>query len=138
MPTTAAPPTRHRSSAWQGWIGFAGTMMILLGSFHAIQGLVALFNDEYYLVSRSGLVLDLDFTAWGWAHLLGGAVVIAAGVCIFSGQVWARALGVLVAMLSALVNVGFLAAYPLWSLMMIALDVVVILALTVHGSEVRD
>jgi hypothetical protein len=131
------PQPSEGYSGWVGWIGFAGVMMMLLGTFHAIQGLVALFNDEYYLVSSSGLVLSLDYTAWGWVHLVGGAVLIAAGLGVFGGQVWARAVGVTAAALSAIVNVGFLAAYPVWSLMMIALDVVVILALTVHGSEVK-
>jgi hypothetical protein len=133
-----AVSSHDRTSAWTGWIGFAGTMMVLLGSFHVIQGLVALFNDDYYLVGKSGLVVNVDLTAWGWVHLIGGAVVIGAGVCVFAGQLWARIVGVIVAVVSALVNVGFMGAYPLWSLIMIALDVVVILALTVHGSEIRE
>jgi len=137
-PMPRSVSSRDRTSAWTGWIGFAGTMMVLLGSFHVIQGLVALFNDDYYLVGKSGLVVNVDLTAWGWVHLIGGAVVIGAGVCVFAGQLWARIVGVIVAMVSALVNVGFMGAYPLWSLIMIALDVVVILALTVHGSEIRE
>ena len=60
-----------------------------------------------------------------------------AGVFVFAGQVWARTVGVIVALVSAVFNLGFLAAYPLWSLIMIALDVMVILALTVHGSDVK-
>ena len=131
------PKASESYSGWVGWIGFAGVLMMLLGTFHAIQGLVALFNDEYYLVSSSGLLIELDYTAWGWLHLIGGAVLIAAGLGVFGGQVWARAVGVAAAMLSAIVNVAFLAAYPVWSLMMIALAVVLILALTVHGSEVK-
>ena len=124
-------------SAWTGWIAFAGTIMVMLGSFHAIQGLVALFKDEYYLVGKSGLVVNVDYTTWGWVHLIGGIIIAAAGVCVFMGQIWARTVGVILALVSAVVNVGFLAAYPIWSLMMIALDVVVILALTVHGSEMK-
>jgi hypothetical protein len=138
-PGSAYPERSHEhTSAWLGWIGFAGTMMILLGAFHVIQGLVAIFNDDYYRVDGSGLVVTLDLTAWGWVHLIGGAVVVGAGLCIFAGQVWARAVGVVVAMVSAVVSVGFLAANPLWALIMIGLAVVVILALTVHGSEVRE
>ena len=133
----AVPKASEGYSGWVGWIGFAGVLMMLLGTFHAIQGLVALFNDEYYLVSSSGLVVSLDYTAWGWIHLIGGAVLVAAGLGVFGGQVWARTVGVIAAMLSAIVNVAFLAGYPLWSLMMIALDIVVIMALTVHGSEVK-
>ena len=58
------PPSTH-DRWWLGWIAFAGLMMLLLGSFHAMQGLVALFNDEYFLVSPSGLVLPVDYTSWG-------------------------------------------------------------------------
>jgi hypothetical protein len=133
----AVPKASDSYSGWVGWIGFAGVIMMMLGTFHAIQGLVALFNDEYYLVSSSGLVVSLDYTAWGWIHLIGGAVLVAAGLGVFGGQVWARTVGVIAAVLSAIVNVAFLAAYPVWSLMMIALDVILILALTVHGSEVK-
>jgi hypothetical protein len=125
------------SMAWVGWIAFAGTIMVMLGSFHIIEGLVALFNDDYFLVSRSGLVIDVDFTTWGWVHLVAGVIVLVAGVCVFSGQVWARSVGVLVALVSALFNLGFLSAYPLWSLIMIGLDVAIIMALTVHGSDVK-
>jgi hypothetical protein len=133
----SVPKASEGYSGWVGWIGFAGVIMMMLGTFHAIQGLVALFNDEYYLVGSSGLVIELDYTAWGWVHLIAGAVLVAAGLGVFGGQVWARAVGVATAMLSAIVNVVFLAAYPVWSLMMIALSVVLILALTVHGSEVK-
>jgi hypothetical protein len=132
--------TGHVSPAtpWTGLIAFAGIVMILLGIFHVIQGLVALFNSGYYLVGRGGMVVNVDFTAWGWLQLLAGIVVIAAGAGLFAGQVWARTVAVVLAMVSAVINVGFLAAYPVWSLMMIGLDVLVIWALTVHGAEMRD
>lgn len=123
---------------WMGWIAFAGMMMLLLGSFHAIQGLVALFNDDYFLVAQSGLVLPVDYTTWGVTHLVLGTLVAVSGVGVLSGNTAARAVGTLMAMLSAVVNLAFLAAYPLWSIIMITLDVLVILALTVHGSTVRD
>ena len=129
-------PNRDQT-AWVGWIVFAGTMMVLLGIFHAIQGLVALFKDEYFVVADSGLMLSADFTAWGWTHLLLGLVIAGAGVGLFAGQMWARIVGVLVAMLSAVVNLGFLAAFPVWSALMILLDLLVIWAITVHGSEIR-
>ncbi len=125
-------------TAWVGWIAFAGTMMVMVGAFHLIQGLVALFNDEVYLVGKSGLVLHLDYTAWGWIHIIGGIIVAGAGFALFTGQIWARTLGVVVAMISAFVNIGFLSAYPIWSAMMIAIDVLVIWALIVHGGELRD
>jgi len=120
-----------------GWIGFAGVLMIILGAVHAFQGLVGIFKDEYFLVSSSGLALKLDFTAWGWIHLLIGVIIVLAGICVLAGQMWARIVGVILAALSLLANVAFLAAYPLWSLIMIALDIVIIMALTVHGSEIK-
>ena len=129
--------TDRGTSAWVGWIAFAGMIMVMLGSFHIIEGAVALTKEEYFLVSRSGLVVNVDFSTWGWVHLIAGLIVLIAGVCVFTGQIWARSVGVIVALVSALFNLGFLAAYPLWSVIMIALDVTIIMALTVHGSDVR-
>jgi hypothetical protein len=137
-PTADSTDSRYpRASPWVGWIGFAAVIMIMLGTFHVIQGLVALFKDEYFLVGPNGLALNLDFTAWGWAHVIGGVIVFLAGICVLAGQMWARTVGVFVALVSAVTNLAFLAAYPLWSTIMIALAVVVIMALTVHGSDIK-
>ena len=133
-PQAGAPGT----SAWVGWIAFAGMMLIMLGSFHLIQGIVAIFEDEYFLVTSSGLLVSVDYTTWGWVHLIGGVVVLLAGVGVLSGKVWARTVGVIVALVSAIVNLAFLAAYPIWSILMITLCVVVIMALTTHGSEIKN
>jgi hypothetical protein len=124
-------------TGWVGWIVFAGTMMLLIGTFHVIQGLVALFHQGYYLVGQDGLVVSVDYTAWGWMHLISGLVVIAAGVGLFSGRTWARALGVVLVSLSAIINFAFIAAFPVWSVTVIALDILVIYALTAHGAEMK-
>jgi hypothetical protein len=124
-------------TGWVGWISFAGVMMVLLGIFHVIQGLVAVFEDDYFLVGSSGLAVSVDFTAWGWVHIIGGIIVAGGGIALFTGQIWARIIGVVLAMVSAIVNISFLAAYPIWSVTMIAVDVLVIWALTVHGDELR-
>ncbi len=134
-PTPASGPP---ASGWVGWIGFAALMMMLLGLFHFVDGVVALTRDQVYLVGESGLLVSVSYTTWGWVHVVGGVVVVLAGFGIMAGQVWARAVGVGVAMVSAVVNLAFLPAYPVWSLLMIALAVVVVMALTVHGSEVRQ
>jgi hypothetical protein len=128
----------NTESAWVGWIIFASWMLILLGCFHVIQGLVALFRDEVYVVGKSGLVLNVDYTVWGWIHLVGGVIAILAGVALNRGRMWARILAVLVAFVSALVNMAFLPAYPIWSAILIGLDIVVIWAITVHGSEMKE
>lgn len=135
--TTTPSAEQRGTSAWVGWIGFAGMIMIMLGTFHIIEGIVALVKDDYFLVTSSGLVVDIDYTMWGWVHIIGGIVIVAAGVGVFAGKMWARVVGVLVALVSAIINMAFLEAYPLWSIMMIALAVVVIMALTVHGSEIK-
>jgi hypothetical protein len=104
-------------SGWVvGGITFAGTMLILIGMFQAIDGLVAIFND-----------------AWGWIHLLLGIGMMIAGWSIFSGKTWAAVVALTLAMLSALANFFFIPYYPLWSLVMIALDCWVIWALTRPG-----
>ncbi len=125
-------------TAWVGWIAFAGVMMALVGTFHVLQGLVALFKDDYFLVGKSGLTLEVGYTAWGWIHIIGGVVIVAAAFALFAGKIWARVVGVIVALLSAIVNVGFLAAYPILSVTMIAIDILVIWALTVHGHEIAE
>ena len=140
---TARSTAAGRSSAptptgWVGWLVFAGIMMILVGSFQAIDGLVALFKDELYVVRPNGLVVNVDYTAWGWVHLLLGLVLIAAGAAVFSGRIWGRTLGVIAAIISAVVNFAFIPAYPVWSLLIITVDVLVIYALIAHGGELRD
>lgn len=125
-------------SGWVGWIAFAAIMMITVGSLHAIQGLVALFKDDYYLVSRSGLVVSIDYTAWGWVHLLVGVLVAVAGASLLAGRTWARVVGVLFALVSLVINFAFVAAYPIWSICLITVDILVIYALIVHGREMRD
>lgn len=129
---------RPEPTAWVGWIAFAGTMMLLLGSFHVIQGLVALFQEEYYLVGTNGLTVQLDYSQWGWTHVILGGLVMAAGIGLIAGQMWARVIAVILAFASAIVNMGFIAAYPVWSTIMIAVDVLVIWAVTVHGREMKS
>ena len=73
------------ATGWTGWVAFAGIIMIVMGAFHAIAGLVALFKDSYYVVRPSGLVVNVDYTAWGWVHLFLGLVALAAGFGVLSG-----------------------------------------------------
>jgi hypothetical protein len=102
-----------------------------------VQGIVALVNDDYYLVTKNGLVLNLDFTSWGWTHLVLGVLLGLVGVGLLAGNTAARVAGVALAALSAVVNLVFMAAYPAWSVMVIALDVIVIFSIVVHGRELQ-
>ena len=125
-------------SAWTGWVGFGGAMMILIGTFGAIEGLVALLKTDYYLVTKNGLLVTTNYTTWGWTHLILGVIVAAVGFGVLAGRTWARVLGIGLVMINAIVNLAFLSAYPVWATIMIAMDVVVIYALAAHGGDVRD
>lgn len=127
-----------RPTGWVAWVVFAGIVMVVLGAFHVINGLVALLSPGYYLTNESGLTLSLGFGTWGWIHVGVGIVAVLAGLGVMAGQMWARVIGIVLAVLSAIVSIGFLAAFPLWSAIIIALDVVVIYALAVHGGEVKQ
>jgi hypothetical protein len=131
-PRRAAAPT-----GWVGWVIFGGIVMIMLGLFHIIDGLVAIFEKGYYLVTSSQLVVHVDYLAWGWVHLAIGVVFLLTGFGVLAGLLWARVAGIALAVVSALVNLAFLAAYPVWGVILIALDIVVIYALAVHGREMK-
>jgi hypothetical protein len=125
-------------TAWAGWVVFGGVMLIMLGTFQIIEGLVALFDDGFYAVSSKGLVVNVDYNTWGWVHTLIGVVAVAAGLGLLAGNMAARIVGVGIAFLSALVNLAFISAYPLWSTIMITVDVIVIYAIIVHGRELKS
>jgi hypothetical protein len=118
-----------------GFTVFAGVMMIMAGGFQALAGLVAVFENEFYATTRN-YILQFDVTTWGWIHLLLGLVVLFAGFAVLSGQTWARVIGIILASVSALANFAFIPYYPVWSLVIIALDVFVIWALAAHGRDV--
>jgi len=125
---------RRRSGPAVGFIVFAGVAMVMIGAFHALQGLVALFNDDFYVVGQKW-IFQFDLTTWGWVHLIVGIGVALAGFFVFNGAVWARAVGIAVAAVSALLTFVWLPYYPIWSLIIIALDVMVVWALSVHGRD---
>ena len=132
----AAPKDQVTSSRWAaGLILFAGVIMIMAGIFQFLAGLVALFQNDFY-VSTPRYLLEFDATSWGWIHLLVGALVALAGFGVLAGQTWGRVAGIALAVLSAVANFAFIPYYPFWSLTIIALDVLVIWALAAHGREV--
>jgi hypothetical protein len=128
----------RETSGWAtGFILFAALMMIMAGFFQGFAGLVALFNDTFYVATRK-YVFQFDATTWGWIHLLGGILVALAGFGLLAGQTWARVVGITLAVLSAIVNFLWLPYYPFWALAVITLDIFVIWALAVHGRDLRD
>jgi hypothetical protein len=128
---------RETSGTAVGFILFAAIMMIMVGVFQAIQGLVGIFENEFYVATRNYL-FQFDATTWGWIHLLVGLLVAFAGWGLLSGRTWARVVGITVVLLSALANFLWLPYYPFWALLLITLDIFVIWAITAHGGELRD
>lgn len=120
-----------------GFTVFAAVIMMTVGFFQAIAGIVALFNDEWWVVGKEW-AFQFDITTWGWIHLILGIVVFFAGIALFSGAVWARTVGVILAVASAGINFAWLPWYPVWGIMMIVLDVFVIWALTAHGRDIIE
>ena len=125
-------------TGWTGWVVFASMMLFLIGAFQTVQGVVALFDDGFYLVTSGNLVVDVDYNVWGTVHLALGVLLLLSGAGVLTGNVAARTVGVILAGISALANLVFIEAYPVWSVLIIAVDVVVIYSLTVHGHELRD
>jgi hypothetical protein len=134
------PSTRRgqEPSGWAvGFILFAAIMMIISGAWQALAGLVAIFENEFYVATRNYLY-EFDATTWGWIHLVIGLIVAFAGWGLLSGRTWARLVAITLAALSATANFLFIPYYPFWSLLIIALDIFVIWALVAHGREFSD
>jgi hypothetical protein len=134
MATEQYQPTEPEPSGWAvGGITFAGVMLVLVGTFHIIDGLVAIIDDNFYVVSKN-YTFNLDTTAWGWIHLLVGVALLFVGFGLFSRAPWAGVTAIMLATLSAVMNFFFIPYYPLWSIVIIAIDVWVIWALTRPGA----
>jgi hypothetical protein len=133
----AAGRAGQETSGWAvGFILFAAIILIMAGIFQFFAGLVALFDNEFYVATRN-YIFQFDATSWGWIHLIGGLIVALAGFGLLAGQTWARVVGIFLALLSAIVNFAFIPYYPFWALTIIAVDVFVIWALAAHGREMR-
>ena len=124
------------SKSMAGWIGFAGILMVLVGGIDFIQGLIALFDDDYYVVTASGFLVA-DLTGWGWIMVIWGVLLVLAGLGLLAGQGWARWFAIVVVSLNFIAELGFLgnSQYPLWSLTVITLNIIVLYALTARWSE---
>lgn len=116
---------------------FAGVLMVLSGTLQAVQGVVALANDTFYVVGEE-YVFEFDVTSWGWIHLIMGVIVALAGVGLFRGAVWARTVAVIVASVSIIANFMWMPYYPFWSMTVIAFDIFVIWAATMHGRDITE
>jgi hypothetical protein len=124
--------TREVSGWTAGFVVFAGVMLMLIGTFHALTGLAAILENEFFVVGPR-YAYELDVTAWGWLHLIYGVIVAVAGWQVFNGATWARIVGITLASLSAVANFFFIPYQPVWAILMIALAVLVIAALSAYS-----
>jgi hypothetical protein len=113
---------------------FAGTVMLLVGGFQMLQGLAALLQDSFFVVSDD-YAFEIDVTAWAWTHLIVGSIVLLAGFFVFTGALWARIIGIVLAVISAVVNFFYIPYYPFWSILIIAVCIVAIWGLC---TQTRD
>ena len=121
-------------SGWAlGGVSFAATMLVVIGFFQVIAGLTAIFDDEFFVVTRN-YTFDLDVTAWGWIHLILGVLLVITGLALYARAAWAAITALVLAVFSAIDNFFFIPYYPFWALLLIALNVWVIWALTRPGA----
>ena len=128
--------TKSKPTGWVGWIYFAGLLMLMVGFFQSIAGFVALFKEDFYITTANNLLV-FDYSQWGWIHLIWGIILILSSFSLMAGQMWGRILAVFLAVVSAVANFAFLAAYPIWSMIIIAMDILIIYAVMAHGREAK-
>ena len=128
-----------RNSSWTGWIGFAGWLMIIIGTLDFFEGLIAVIRGQYYVLTPNQIVV-FDLRTWGWITLFWGIIVGLSGLGLLSGGGWARWFTIVVGSLNFIVQLGFVgsAQYPLWALTVLALTVVVLYGLIVHWDDARE
>lgn len=136
-PSAAARARAYEEEGLNGWQVFAAIVLFLNGTFGFLYGLAAVLNDEVVRVGGQGVTV-LDFTAWGWAHMVVGVAMALTSVGLFMTQGWARVTAIFFCMVNVLVQFGTISAFPLWSLLVVALDIVIIYQLTVNWNPVRD
>jgi hypothetical protein len=130
----------EHATGWTGWVGFGGFMMILTGMLHIINGLVGLYRSSFYVVTNhsSQVLVFSNVRTWAWVSLIAGIIVALAGFSLFSGTTWSRVVAVLLSMAVVAVNLVSMALYPIWSIIAIAMAVMVMYAVIVHGGELRE
>lgn len=125
------------TTGWVGWIYFAAFLLVVSGGMQVISGLAALFSQEFFVITEQHLLL-FDYTAWGWVNVLTGLGVFTIGMALINGQAWAQAAAVIITVLAALTHISFLNAFPLWGIIALVVDGLILYALVAHGSEQRQ
>lgn len=127
----------QRSEAAVGWTMFAAIMMLVLGGWWAIAGLAGVLKDDVFVLTTN-YVFRFNVTTWGWIHLILGIIVFLAGLGLFSGAVWARTVGVVLAAVSMVIAFAWLPWYPFWALLLVTVSIFVLWALIAHGRDITQ
>jgi len=133
------PTNNNVATGWVGWVYFAGILMMLRGLSDAFLGISALVNKHYLFITENhGLIVNTAHAnSWGWVQLAAGIIVLAAGFSLLHGSTWARVLAVIFTAAAFLVNMAFVGVFPVWSIIAMIVDVVILYALIVHGGEAK-
>jgi hypothetical protein len=129
------PLTPQRTTGWASWIVFAALFMVINGVLGVIQGLVSLFRDDFFIVTDDHIA-TFNVSAWGWIHIVIGAILIAVGLAVFKGALWARVGAVVIVSLNLIAQFTWASVFPVWAVIVIAIDALVLWALIVHGDEI--
>lgn len=133
MSQQTSPGTRM----WAEGLGiFAGSALLMVGLFQLLEGISAALKDQVFTVTEN-YVFSFDLTTWGWIHIVVGAFIAIVGGAILAGQRWALGAGIVLAIVSALMNFAWMPYYPIWAVIIIALDIAVIWALSTIWSDTR-
>jgi hypothetical protein len=125
------------STAWTGWVGFAAIMLVIIGAIDFFEGLIAVIRGSYYQYTPQGIVV-FSTKEWGWIHIIVGILLVLVGLALAAKSGWARWTAVVLIIVNLLAQLGWLgsSAYPLWSLTVITLQIIVLFALTARWGEV--
>lgn len=129
-------PDHREVTGWSGWIVFAAVMMMLSGVVHLIYGLAGIGAQDWYVYTSTDAYV-LSFDAWGWSIFITGILLILAALLLMVGNIFGRIIGVLLALASIVFNLALIGAAPVWSIIAIVVDVLIIYAITAHGSEMK-
>jgi hypothetical protein len=121
---------KQQSGAWTGWVIFAAFVLFTIGCMNIIMGLAGLLKSDVYLVSKDGLLLTTSYSYWGWWLIIWGGLLVLVALGLFSGNEASRWFAIGAVIVNLLVQFGWFPAYPLWSLVVIGLDIAVLYALT--------
>ncbi|MGF7124615.1 hypothetical protein AB4Z09_06520 [Rhodococcus sp. TAF43] len=136
--TDRTPTTHSSGGAKQGFAAgasiAAAIILMTVGILQIFQGISALADDNFFVVGPE-YVYQFDLTTWGWIHLILGIVVVLVGLGLLTGATWSRVTAIIIAALSIIANFLWIPWYPMWSILIIALDIVVIWAVSTWDTE---